>query len=296
MKRQLGSFLPRASKRLRGVATFTRLDLIPGNWPVPYPVVIRDDFSCIEVARAEIAEQLHTKSDILFEDEFMVAIDKPSGRYVEQVHESMMTELGQHLHLTNRLDRDTSGIVLLLKQRIVYGRVSKQFESHSVEKSYIAMCRPVDEKIAAMAGSEVQLVTGHGRSRFGAWRAYAQEDIGRMLPHGRPVKRMATKLEVGTLKPDGAYLVRCTPTTGRTHQIRLHCALLGMPIVGDVRYGGTQALEGRTLPGHRLHAHVLRLRHPVNTALVEIISPLPYWALNSASTENVLSVHPEGLC
>ena len=73
----------------------------------------------------------------------------------------------------------------------------------------------------------------------------------------------------------GAALLRCEPYTGRTHQIRLHMAEIGHPLLGDTRYGGPPAYAGRALPGHLLHAAELRLRHPVSGAPLELHSPPP---------------------
>jgi 23S rRNA pseudouridine1911/1915/1917 synthase len=73
----------------------------------------------------------------------------------------------------------------------------------------------------------------------------------------------------------GAALLRCAPHTGRTHQIRLHMAHIGHPLLGDTRYGGPTAYAGRELPGHLLHAAELRLRHPVTGEPLALTSPLP---------------------
>jgi 23S rRNA pseudouridine1911/1915/1917 synthase len=74
---------------------------------------------------------------------------------------------------------------------------------------------------------------------------------------------------------EGAALLRCTLHTGRTHQIRLHMAHIGHPLLGDARYGGPTSYAGRELPGHLLHAAALELRHPITGEPLELRSPLP---------------------
>ena len=73
-------------------------------------------------------------------------------------------------------------------------------------------------------------------------------------------------------------LVRAYPEGGRTHQIRLHCQHMGMPLVGDVRYGGPEVWNGKRWPGHALHAQEVEFQHPVNGNTVRICAPCPSWS------------------
>ena len=147
-----------------------------------------------------------------------------------------------------------------------------------------------------------------GRSKFGAFRVYAASDVGRSLPGGSTVKDMETSFEVLSLNGQGSFrepsefnsdknilvveekavidtdakkdeiLVRAFPRSGRTHQIRLHCQYLGIPIRGDVKYEGVCEWKGRTYDGHELHAESLSLEHPVTGQPLMFRAPLPVWA------------------
>lgn len=146
--------------------------------------------------------------------------------------------------------------------------------------------------------------SGHGRSKHGAWRVYASSDVGRTLPGGSTVKDMETVFEVISVNGDisgsekreekaiiveeksdvacdlekSEVVVRAYPRSGRTHQIRLHCQYLGIPIRGDVKYEGVYEWKGARFQGHELHAESLAFEHPVKQEQVLIRAPLPLWA------------------
>lgn len=212
------------------------------------------------------------------------------------------------LHLANRLDRDTSGIMLITKSHRVASKLVKAFTEHMVKKTYIALCIG-----AVPEWDKITIKSGHGRSKFGAWRVYALSDVGRTLPGGSLVRDMETSFKVlsvngqrrlNTLPEqvngeenmivveekalvhdgDGArmekseVLVRACPRSGRTHQIRLHCQYLGIPIRGDVKYEGVYEWKGKEYNYHALHAESLSLDHPVTGERVTFQAPLPSWA------------------
>ena len=204
----------------------------------------------------------------------------------------------QKYFLVNRLDRDTSGLIVIAKSSKFCGKLSQIFMTRDVEKSYIGLC------CGELPSWEERLVvTGHGRSRHGMWRVYDQSDIGRKLPFGSKVKEMVTKLkflrEVSGVEVDTAsnfssscdeqgknssihyFLVEATLLTGRTHQIRLHCQFLGIPLVGDIKYGGPQVWihRGKSYDSHALHSSYLKFFHPETSKEVELSSPLPSWAM-----------------
>ena len=180
----------------------------------------------------------------------------------------------------------------------------KEFTDHKVTKTYIALCvgpAPKWEKIT--------IKSGHGRSKFGAYRVYAASDVGRVLPGGSMVKDMETSFEVLSINGQGCFkersefrkdeentvvveekavidsdvkkdevVVRAYPRNGRTHQIRLHCQYLGIPIIGDVKYEGVKEWKGKSYDGHELHAESLSFEHPVTGLPVTFCAPLPLWA------------------
>lgn len=208
------------------------------------------------------------------------------------------------VHLANRLDRDTSGVTLVTKSHKIAAKLVKAFTEHKVRKTYIVFAvgqTPIWRTITVKSG--------HGRSKFGAWRVYAASDVGRTLPGGSSVRGMETLFEVLSVNGLGCsnelsqlqrdderitvveqksivdhnekkdeILLRAYPRSGRTHQIRLHCQYLGIPIKGDVKYEGVYEWKGVTYEGHELHAESLSFDHPVTGLPIVIHAPLPLWA------------------
>lgn len=210
----------------------------------------------------------------------------------------------QELHLSNRLDRDTSGVTVITKSHKVAAKLVKAFTDHMVKKTYLALCVGSVPK-----WDKIVIKSGHGRSKHGAWRVYAVSDVGRTLPGGSYIRDMETLVEVLSINGKGCskeplglekhgentiivtekseitsctekseVLVRAYPRSGRTHQIRLHCQYLGIPIRGDVKYEGVYEWKDRIYEGHELHAESLSFEHPVTGHSVLIQAPLPLWA------------------
>lgn len=192
--------------------------------------------------------------------------------------------------LVNRLDRDTSGLIVIAKSSRVCGEISGIFSSRNVEKSYFALC--VGD---LPEWKEKTVKTGHGKSRFGLWRVYSPDDIGRKLPFGSKVKEMITTFQVirkvdriqcfqdGEFFELPSFLIKATLLTGRTHQIRLHCQYLGFPILGDMKYGGPQKwrFSETIYDSHALHSSVLEFLHPHTQGCLCLQCPLPAWAQHS---------------
>jgi 23S rRNA pseudouridine1911/1915/1917 synthase len=218
--------------------------------------------------------------DIAYEDEWLIALHKGMGWYVGATPwdavGNALAALGRYLeqrdgaapplHLAHQLDRDTTGILLLSRSPRANAPLTAAFAGGQVQKTYrcLAAGSPPD------AG---EIRSGHGRSAGGRWRVYPLEELGRALPAGGGRVKEAYTGYVVEHYLEGAALVRCAPHTGRTHQIRLHMASIGHPLLGDARYGGPAAYAGRELPGHLLHAAELRLRHPITRAALELHSP-----------------------
>ncbi|MEN9935324.1 MAG: hypothetical protein RLZZ387_1903 [Chloroflexota bacterium] len=248
---------------------------------------------------------------VLHEDDDLLAVDKPAGVYVESTpwdahghlrgavehllaartatgsrEENERAQLSSRdvpalpsqpaaasvakVHLVHRLDRDTTGVLLLSKDPAVNPALQRAFEAGAVHKEYVCVCvgEPLEDTFV--------VETGHGRSRQGLFRVYPLEEVGKELPNGSRVKSMVTRFEVER-RLDGATMLRAFPITGRTHQIRLHLAHLGHPLLGDARYGGPAEWRGATVPHHLLHAARLELPHPRTGELLVIRAPLPAW-------------------
>ncbi|KAI3957874.1 hypothetical protein MKW92_047446 [Papaver armeniacum] len=303
----------------------THLSDYPKPLSPPLPAISKE----IELNRALSATSKSTSfsltpKDVIFEDEWMVIVNKPQGIYCETVLSSVPQLLNNktdltdsktetnslELHLANRLDRDTSGLMVITKSHKVAGKLVKAFTDHKVKKTYISMCIGVAPK-----WDRISLKSGHGRSKFGVWRVYAASDVGRSLPGGSSVRDMATTFEVLSVNGQGKFkeptklsineedvliveepgiiagekndeiLVRAYPQSGRTHQIRLHSQYLGISIRGDVKYEGVSEWKGKVYNAHELHAETLTFDHPITGLTVEFRAPLPSWATRALQKE-----------
>jgi 23S rRNA pseudouridine1911/1915/1917 synthase len=173
------------------------------------------------------------------------------------------------LHLAHQLDRDTSGVLLVSKDPALNPALQQLFLTSGLTKTYFALAA------GTIAADTFELTTGHGRGQHGLFRVYPLADVGRQLPFGaQRVRRMQTRYTV-IARSNSATLVRAQPITGRTHQIRLHLAHLGHPLIGDTRYGGPATLGGQAITHHLLHAARLALVHPTTGAHLRLTASLP---------------------
>lgn len=226
-------------------------------------------------------------ADIVWEDRWLLALNKRPGWHANytpwDVRGTIPTALraflgsrdGQDvpIHLAHQLDRDTSGLLLVSKSPSINGALQQLFLERDpaarIEKQYLAMAQ------GRIEDDMIDLETGHGRGRSGLFRIYPLEQVGAQLPFGKQrVRHMHTRFEVFA-RHDQATLVRAQPVTGRTHQIRLHLAHLGHPVIGDERYGGTATVGSARVPHHLLHAAALGFPHPVTGERVWLEAPLP---------------------
>ena len=206
--------------------------------------------------------------DILFEDDFVLAAAKPPympthesrGHLGDTLANALAGEFARRgvpfvFRAVNRLDADTSGVLLVAKNRYAAERFGSLVAARQIEKTYIA------------------LLTGAPKPPCGVIDTYSRRTgesiiLRASYPTGAPSERAVTAYEtVETV--GGVAVVRCRPKTGRTHQLRVHFAALGCPIVGDDLYGG-----GFALPRQALHAARLAFVHPVTGAPVVIECPL----------------------
>lgn len=220
-----------------------------------------------------------TAEDILYEDEDLIILNKAPGYYVgatpwdDEGH--MQAALQRYLQnrgiscearLLHQIDRDTSGILVCSKNETVHAQLQKDWQA--VEKSYMALaCGLVDWEAC-------DAYTGHGRSKQGRWRVYMRAEIGTRLPDHNVVRAAHTSFTCLERYALGS-LICAQLHTGRTHQIRLHLAGLGHPLLGDGRYGGALDVRGQPIQHHMLHAGRLVLRHPTRNTELEITAPLP---------------------
>jgi len=217
---------------------------------------------------------------ILYEDDDLVAIDKPAGMVVHVgagvsrgtvvnallYHFRQLSALAGPLRpgIVHRLDKNTSGVLLVAKNDETHRHLATQFRRREVEKHYLALV--------------------HGKLP----RAHDQIRL-RVARDLRRRQRMTTRRAVGreavtdyhVLRELGSFtLVEATLRTGRTHQLRVHFSSIGHPVVGDTLYGAPRLLRlGKhalpTLDRNFLHAARVRFCHPRTGRLVEIVAPLP---------------------
>lgn len=213
---------------------------------------------------------------ILFEDAHLVAVAKPAGRYCEAVCEAVPGPTW----LAHRLDRDTSG-VLLLTRTASLPHLAHAFARGGVTKRYLALSGgpPAGGWAAWGDSGELTVACGHGRSKGGLWRCYAAADVGVALPSGGgSVKATTTLLTRLSAAAEGPALLLAAPVQGRTHQIRLAAQLAGVPLAGDVRYGGAAWPAGSDgEETHCLHAALLAFQHPLTGLPLVLSAPLPAW-------------------
>jgi 23S rRNA pseudouridine955/2504/2580 synthase len=213
---------------------------------------------------------------VLFEDDHLIAVNKPAGVAVHGgsgVSFGVIEQLRQarpdarFLELVHRLDKETSGLLLVAKKRSALTHLQDQFRGRSTGKTYAALVAgawPANRKVIDIALHKY--LTSEGERRVRAVSPAADEG-----------KRSITLVQV--VQAFKAWtLLDVTIKTGRTHQIRVHLASQGHPIAGDDKYGDfelNKALQKQGLKRMFLHAWRLQFNHPSNGERIELLSPLP---------------------
>ena len=225
---------------------------------------------------------------ILFEDDYLLAIDKPAGvavhggsgvsfGVIEQLR--MARPQAKFLELVHRLDRDTSGILLIAKKRSALTNLQDQFRERETGKTYLALVSgrwPINKKVLDKPLHKYLLEGKEGAVGAGERRVKV---VSRDDPHGMP---SVTLVKVRESLATGFTLLEVTIKTGRTHQIRVHLASEGFPIAGDDKYGDFELnknlLRAGKLPVLKrmfLHAWRLQFNHPFSGERVELLAHLP---------------------
>jgi 23S rRNA pseudouridine1911/1915/1917 synthase len=211
--------------------------------------------------------------DVLYEDDALLAINKPPGLVVHPApghwQDTLVNALlhrwrtapsdldPSRLGIVHRLDKDTSGVLLIARTAASVAALSRQFQDRTTAKQYVALVWGVPRP-----------ARGTIRDPIGRHPVHRQRMAVR--PRGRPA---VTRYEV-VESFDTAALVRAYPETGRTHQIRVHLAARGHPLVGDRLYARGRARDA-VIARQALHAERIRFAHPVSRESIEITAPLP---------------------
>ena len=243
----------------------------------------------VRLPPVRVSPQVQAKADapaparefpILMEDEAMMAIDKPAGVAVHGgsgVSFGVIEQLRRarpalaNLELVHRLDRETSGVLLVAKKRSALKNLQDQFRDRETGKTYLALVLglwPSNKKVidSPLFKYTVETGVGEGERRV--------KVVGKDDPNGM---RSITLVRVA--RTVGPYtLLEVTIKTGRTHQIRVHLASQGHPIAGDDKYGDfeqNKLLQKMGLKRMFLHAWQLKFQHPQSGRLTTLQAPLP---------------------
>jgi UPF0176 protein len=213
---------------------------------------------------------------VLYEDEALIVLNKPAplpmhpgGRYTRNTLQQILNTVyrPQKPRPAHRLDANTTGLVVVARSRHFAGRLQRQFAEGRVGKTYLVRVQghpvadqfhcdaPIGREVRAAGLREVDAAEGDAAS---------------------------TQFTVLRRSPQGTSLLEARPLTGRTNQIRIHCAFLGFPVVGDAAYDRGDARPRQTLevgePALCLHAWKIDFLHPVSGAAISFTAPSPDWA------------------
>ncbi len=244
--------------------------------------------------------------EIVYEDDDLIVINKPAGMVVHPAPGSpngtlvnaLLHHCGDDLSgvggvkrpgIVHRIDKETSGLLVVAKSDAAHHGLAAQFEAHSVERYYRAACYGVPDAndprlrgikgVSFEPGNIMRLTTQLARHKTDRQRQAV------LFHGGRHAVTRARIVEVFG-KPGGLSLIECWLETGRTHQIRVHMAHAGHGLVGDPVYGGKRKLAAkafapeaseavRSFPRQALHAAVLGFEHPVSGEMLRFEAPLP---------------------
>jgi len=234
--------------------------------------------------------------DVVFEDEHLLVINKPVGMVVhpapgspdQTLVNAVLFHAGDSLSgiggekrpgIVHRIDKDTSGLLVVAKSDAAHQGLAKQFADHSIERIYYALCHGVPSAAdPRVMGLPAVAAENGGVLRITASLARHKHDRKRQTVVKSGGRHAVTRLKVLEDYGIGA-MVSCQLETGRTHQIRVHMSHVGHALVGDAVYGKARKLrlDGAVVsfPRQALHAAVLGFTHPITKARVRYETPLP---------------------
>ncbi len=224
--------------------------------------------------------------DILYEDNHLMIVNKPAGMLVHPAsgvnsgtlvnallaHCSDLSGIGgvERPGIVHRLDKDTSGVLIVAKTDVVHRELSMQFEQHTITRQYVAVVCGVPSEVTGTIDAQI------ARSRRDRRRMTTVENSGRHAITHYQVLEIYNKFS----------LIQLTLETGRLHQIRVHLQHIGHPVAGDAIYGGEQRAmkDADTLPikhalinlkRQALHARTLQFEHPISRESLMFSAPKP---------------------
>ena len=221
-----------------------------------------------------------TKSDIVYEDEYMLAINKPAGIPTQATYSSIKGTIieavenyyaamgkKQYVRLIHRLDKGTTGVLVISKNPLANSGLTYQFREKKVKKEYVAIASGIPESKTGTIETSIAKVKGshtkYENAKTGGKPAVSRYEVSRELT--------------------GHSVILVKPLTGRTHQIRVHLSSLGHPILGDELYGGSTRLLVKSkgemhdinITRVMLHAGSITLFHPKDKKRLKIRAKIP---------------------
>jgi 23S rRNA pseudouridine955/2504/2580 synthase len=225
-----------------------------------------------EPPRARPRDEAMLRDCVIHRDDHAIVLNKPAGlavqggtnteRHVDALLDGLRFDAPERPRLVHRLDKDTSGVLLLARTAAAATFFTRAFRDKTARKIYCAIVAGLPEPTQGRIDLALAKTGGRGRERVHADAAVGKDAVTyyRVLDHA------------GSRTSFLALL----PITGRTHQLRAHCAVLGTPILGDGKYGGSLAHLPGGVAAHRLHLHAVSLDvpHP-DRGRLKVRAPLP---------------------
>lgn len=227
-------------------------------------------------AKISRADRDMLQNAVLYNDGTVIALNKPAGlavqggsgtvRHIDGMLDALRPEGGERPRLVHRLDRDTSGVLLLASTVNAAAKFGQAFRSRDARKIYWALTVGIPRPQQGRIRAPLAKLNGEGAWEDRERVTAVESDDAR----GKPADTLYKVIEtIGQIAAWVAFM----PLTGRTHQIRAHAAVLGTPIAGDRKYGGEKALLTGIAPKLHLHARSLEIPHP-NGGIIQITAPL----------------------